>query len=234
MSIDQQTALEALVAECEAANHKTLSQLGVGVIDLNAIARAKAAFESDPSTIGWPEYVAGIVVAYLGGGVDDERIKPIAGIIARRMWAIPKADAPVAEPVAPIGYMSPNQVPLIVDCADESGVYIPMRRTPKSLFTLALYTRPPAPEEDKDAALPEGVVISAYRFSDRTVIQRIQQMEGQDLWAVRNVRGDVLNVHGEWESEPLLSRRDAAFVARCRFTTSGAALAAALAQGDAL
>lgn len=34
----------------------------------------------------WPEYIASTIVAYLGGGVDDERIKPIAGIIRRRVW----------------------------------------------------------------------------------------------------------------------------------------------------
>lgn len=39
--------------------------------------------EQDPDT--WSQYVAGVVVAYLGGGVDDERIKPIAGIIQRRL-----------------------------------------------------------------------------------------------------------------------------------------------------
>lgn len=50
----------------------------------------------------WATYVAGVVVAYLGGPVDDERIKPIAGIIARRLWAIPKADAPAADRVQAI------------------------------------------------------------------------------------------------------------------------------------
>jgi len=39
----------------------------------------------------WAEYVAGMVVAFLGGGVDDERIKPIAGIIERRLPLLPGA-----------------------------------------------------------------------------------------------------------------------------------------------
>ena len=43
----------------------------------------------------WPEYIAGLIVTHLGGDVTDERIKPIAGIIQRRMWlAAPAAPAP--------------------------------------------------------------------------------------------------------------------------------------------
>jgi hypothetical protein len=48
-----------------------------------------------PPADAWPEYVAGMVVAYLGGGVDDERIKPIAGIIRQRMWLANSTQAPV-------------------------------------------------------------------------------------------------------------------------------------------
>lgn len=46
----------------------------------------------DPSSGAstWATYVAGMVVAYLGGPVDDERIEPIAGIIQRRMYLAPK------------------------------------------------------------------------------------------------------------------------------------------------
>lgn len=49
----------------------------------------------------WAEYVAGMVVAYLGGGVDDKRIKPIAGIIERRLWALAAQPQPAPRPVAP-------------------------------------------------------------------------------------------------------------------------------------
>lgn len=49
----------------------------------------------DPAHVAiWAEYVAGIVVAHLGGEVDDERIKPIAGIISRRLWALSRSLAP--------------------------------------------------------------------------------------------------------------------------------------------
>jgi hypothetical protein len=57
--------------------------------------QAPAAEPQEPDK--WALYVAGMVVAYLGGGVDDERIKPIAGIIARRLWVLkpgPADEAP--------------------------------------------------------------------------------------------------------------------------------------------
>lgn len=44
-----------------------------------------------------------------------------------------------------IGYMSPKQLPRVVDPDDESGTYIPMRKTPRGLFTLALYSAPQQP-----------------------------------------------------------------------------------------
>lgn len=48
----------------------------------------------------WCRYIAGMIVGYLGGPVDDKRIAPIAGIIERRLHhlaalsAEPKAQAP--------------------------------------------------------------------------------------------------------------------------------------------
>ena len=35
----------------------------------------------------WPAYVAGMIGAYLGWAVDDDRINAVAAIITRRMWA---------------------------------------------------------------------------------------------------------------------------------------------------
>jgi len=52
----------------------------------------------------------------------------------------------------PIGFMSEKQVPLIKDPGDEeSGRYIPMRKTPAGNFTLALYAAPVAQQ-----AVPAG------------------------------------------------------------------------------
>ncbi len=68
---------------------------------VEAMARRAAEAKEEPGT--WAQYVAGVVVAYLGGGVDDERIKPIAGIIERRLWALrpatpqPQAAQPVED-----------------------------------------------------------------------------------------------------------------------------------------
>ena len=49
-----------------------------------------------------------------------------------------------AEAVAPLGYISPKQVPRIADPDDESGVYIPMRKTAKGNFTLAVFAAAPS------------------------------------------------------------------------------------------
>lgn len=42
----------------------------------------------------------------------------------------------------PIGFMSPKQISLITDPYDESGIYIPLRKTALGNFTLALYSKP--------------------------------------------------------------------------------------------
>lgn len=104
-------------------------------------------------------------------------------------------------------------------------------------FDAALRYRPPvlaasqpAPAEE---TLPAGVVVSAYRFNEQITIQRMSQIDGPDLWAVRNRFSEALNAHGEWEWEPMPSSRDDAFLARCRYPSSGAAIAAALQREDA-
>ena len=53
------------------------------------VAAAMPGCDETPVDAPWPEYVAGMVVAHLGGGVDDERVAPIAGIIRRRLWLAP-------------------------------------------------------------------------------------------------------------------------------------------------
>lgn len=45
-----------------------------------------------------------------------------------------------AQQQEPIGFMSPKQIPAIADPPDESGKYIPIRKTQLGNFTLALYT----------------------------------------------------------------------------------------------
>jgi hypothetical protein len=49
--------------------------------------------------------------------------------------------APAAEAAQPIGYLSPQQLPRIVDPGGEFGTYIPMRKTPAGNFTLAVYAQ---------------------------------------------------------------------------------------------
>lgn len=60
---------------------------------------------------------------------------------------------------------------------------------------------------------------------DAPTLDRVGQIEGPDLWAVRRL-GRCLNRDGEWEYEPRPSSRDDAFKARCRFATPEEALAA--------
>ncbi|HUS92188.1 MAG TPA: hypothetical protein VM695_10085 [Phycisphaerae bacterium] len=61
---------------------------------------------------------------------------------------------------------------------------------------------------------------------DDVTLHRLGQIEGPDLYAVRN-RGWCLARNGEWEWEPIPSSRDEAFMKRCRFPSFEAALKAA-------
>lgn len=57
-----------------------------------------------------------------------------------------KTQAPDCEP---IGFLSPLQAAKIADHDDASGVYLPIRKTAKGLFTMAIYAQPPAaPKRD--------------------------------------------------------------------------------------
>ncbi len=87
------------------------------------------------------------------------------------------------------------------------------------------------------AAVPAGMVIDAYAvlatekpFEDGAKVQRMRQISGPPLWAVRH-KGNCLNKSSEWEWEPMPSSRDDNFIARCRFASAEEAIAAAL-QGD--
>ena len=50
-------------------------------------------------------------------------------------------------------------------------------------------------------------------------LERMKQMDGSDLWAIRE-RGAVLNKKGQWEFEPIPSSRTSAFFKRCRFKSA--------------
>jgi hypothetical protein len=75
--------------------------------------------------------------------------------------------APQGEAVA---FMSPKQIPLIVDRDDESGVYIPMRKTPRGNFTMPLYTAP------QPAAGVEGVEGVNYANKESASGRRIVEL----------------------------------------------------------
>lgn len=59
-------------------------------------------------------------------------------------------------------------------------------------------------------------------------VERIQQLDGLPLWAVRQ-GGSVLARDGRWEHEPLPSSRTGDFLQRCRFCTLTEAWTAAMA-----
>jgi hypothetical protein len=87
----------------------------------------------------------------------------------------------------------------------------------------------------KDAAQPGCLVVSAYRIGSGLTpikVERVQQLEGHDLWAVRR-NGDCLNKDGEWEWEPLPSSRDDEFIKRCRFASHTEAIDAAKGESHA-
>jgi hypothetical protein len=81
-----------------------------------------------------------------------------------------------------------------------------------------------------EPVLPEGVVVSGYRIGSgtgATRVERAQQIEGPDKWAVRQ-GGNCLSKAGEWEWEPMPSGREDDFLERCRFDTAQDAIAAAI------
>ena len=82
---------------------------------------------------------------------------------------------------------------------------------------------PVATHGEQDAL---DVEVSAYTVRS-TKVERVAQMDGTYKWAVRR-NALALNKQGEWEYEPLPSRRDYAFLERCRFHTAKAAIDAAL------
>lgn len=94
--------VEDLKAEC----------IGAYAVLCDAIAatNAKATLAAQPQPKGtepgaWALYVAGMIVAYLGGGIDDERVAPIAGIIERRLWSLPSRA--LGQERTPSGYNRP-------------------------------------------------------------------------------------------------------------------------------
>lgn len=55
-------------------------------------------------------------------------------------------------------------------------------------------------------------------------LERVNQKDGSDKWAIRRPPGGMCFGKKGWEYEPLGSQRDAAFMKRCRFNTPEGAL----------
>lgn len=66
------------------------------------------------------------------------------------------AQAAMPERAEPIGYMSPGQLYLIRDGEGEGGRYMPVRKTPRGLFTLPIYAAAPAPAQPCRTCGPDG------------------------------------------------------------------------------
>lgn len=64
-------------------------------------------------------------------------------------------------------------------------------------------------------------------------IQRVKQITGSDLWAVRDAFSQVLSISGEWVYEPQPSERDDDFIKNHRFTSAQLAFDAAIAAKEA-
>jgi hypothetical protein len=90
------------------------------------------------------------IIAMQPGGQSLTQVR----YIAREALAAHRSQQEAAQ--EPVGYMSPKQLALIVDCDDESGVYIPLRRTPKGNFTLAPFTSTAPSESEALRPLPYG------------------------------------------------------------------------------
>ena len=65
--------------------------------------------------------------------------------------------------------------------------------------------------------------MATYDAGNDVKIETVKQMDGRILWAIRRF-GNVMNLDGEWEFEPLPSARDDAFISRCRYDTPKQAL----------
>lgn len=65
----------------------------------NAVVQPQAQGEASKSQKTWCEYVAGVVCTYLNEPDNGDKYKAIAGIIERRLWALPAPDAgnPITE-----------------------------------------------------------------------------------------------------------------------------------------
>ena len=64
--------------------------------------------------------------------------------------------------------------------------------------------------------------LNATQWTDMDSECRIEarrQYGGHFVYCCINKAGEVLNKSGEWESEPMPSNRDEAFLDRCRFDT---------------
>ncbi len=68
--------------------------------------------------------------------------------------------------------------------------------------------------EEMEAA---DIHVCAYRFGNTRVRVEWRGSRGTDTWAVVET-GMCLNRDGDWEYEPLPSRRDEEFFTRCRFS----------------
>ncbi|RZI62357.1 MAG: hypothetical protein EOP37_03375 [Rubrivivax sp.] len=136
--------------------------------DGKVIARRTSFSDGEPApaeSATWAEYVAGIIVAYLGGPVDDERIKPIAGIIARRLWALPKTEAEKAR-----GYVAFGAgVYRIQQCVDASLV-VSFRRANEHHYDVG----DRAPEIDT-TPVPANEIIVQLKFLSAEALDGLER-----------------------------------------------------------
>lgn len=119
----------------------------------------------------WAQYVAGMVVAYLGGGVDDERIKPIAGVIESRLWALqPDAGTSVAVPAglarSDAEFWLRHRAAIIA-ALQEAGLSIVSGANGASLMRLgkAEAQGAQAPTAEPRHALPDDEIHNPYQYS---------------------------------------------------------------------
>ncbi len=153
----------------------------------------------------WARYVAGCVVAYLEGDVDDPRIDPIAGIIARRLWGLPKSGYPI--PRAAIAASQPAPVEknvrweLCKHCGHDMKDPCHKNDNPnlaanchwnqehtRVLGTGLVNNRPPAPVEAK-AAPSEVFLCRAWGESDHPCAELVADWNGVRDFMVREWLG---------------------------------------------
>ena len=185
--------------------------LDESIVALQALAAspeaAPAAMEADKDAKTWTAYVAGIVETYLNGSPSPEvREKAIAGIIARRLWALPSAATPAA-PSGVMAWLNPETGDCVsVKCkADWASAY---GENAGNVYSVPLI-----------AALAQPAPVQPNELTLTTTIADLAQLTGRkmlDLMTEAARCGITVTANQPFDALPLLCMLAAPVQPKCR------------------